>query len=140
MRGFITQDQRYYETANGQVNATDKEVPLRPSEHHVWNEDKGWLGARGSDDFSINKLRFKLQEVGTIISIAVMGVSLYFGITSKMETTNVEIRSEMKLQSYQIQTVKDAQVSNTQTLHMELEDLKKRLDIHETRTFKKGTE
>jgi len=119
MRGFLTTDNRYYETENGQIDPTDREVPVRPSENHSWDEKEGWRGCRKTDDYRVDKVVFGIRDVGYILAVAAMGLSLYFAITSKIE-----------IQSIQIQAIKEAQTSNTQTLHFEIEDLKKRLDQH----------
>jgi len=119
MRGFITKDQRYYEAENGQVNPDDREVPIRPSEHHAWDESDGWRGSRKSDEFRAEKVVFGVRDVVSIVSFAVMAVSLYFALGSRLD-----------VQAVQIQSIKEAQSANTATIHMEIEDLKKRLDQH----------
>lgn len=127
MRGFTTVDGRYYETDNGPCSPDDREVPLRPSgERAGRDEPDSWRNPRNTDDLHADKVVFGVREVATILSVAVMGVSLYFALGSRLD-----------VQSVQIQSIKEAQAANTATIHMEIEDLKKRLDSHEARSFGK---
>ena len=126
MRGFITSDQRYYETENGQIDPSDREVPIRPSEHHSWDEKDGWRGGRKSDEYRVDKVVFGIRDVGYILAVAAMVIGLYYALKSNVS----ELATDIRVQGIQIQDIKEAQKSNTQTIHMELEDLKKRIDDH----------
>ncbi len=127
MRGFMTKDKRYYETENGKVNESDLEVPIRPSENHTFDDTWNlWEAPHGDRRIEPRDFVFGVRDVITIIAVVASTAGLYYGITGKMETTTIELRSEIKLQSVQIQNVKES-----------VDDLKKRLEIHETRSFAK---
>lgn len=110
MRGFITKDSRYYETENGKVNQSDVEVPLRPSEHHTWNDGEGWLGARQSDEVKAERMTFQFREVWGIVVVAVMIVSFYFALRGDIR----ELGKDVMYQGGQIAELKTA-VNSTQS-------------------------
>ena len=62
---------------------------------------------------------------------------MYWGISSKLDRQSERFELIMAHQKEQIQNIKEQQVSNTSMLHMELEDLKKRLEAHESRFYYK---
>jgi hypothetical protein len=124
MRGFMTTDGRYYETENGQIDPSDREVPVRSPEHQFLDENDVARGTRVSDSYRADKVVFGLRDVISILAVATMVVGLYYALKGNVS----ELSTEIKVQSVQIQDIKEAQIANTQTIHGELEDLKKRLD------------
>ena len=135
MRGFITQDKRYYEIDNGPNDPSDREVPIRPAEHYTWVDGKGWMGARGSSDApDILKMKITLQQVITlliaVVGLACTGYGIVLGVGARMDVQDAKMQGAMNAQQIQIQGVKDTTAAGFQGLHMEVEDLKKRLDSH----------
>jgi len=96
----------------------------------------------GRSDDSIAGMKITIREViilvTAVVSIAITGYGIVLGISAKLDIQTAKQDGRMDSIQVQIQGIKDAQATNTQTLHMELEDLKKRLDNHEARTCGKG--
>lgn len=77
------------------------------------------------------RIRFTAREIIAVgiflLSLGATGVGIYAGITSRLDVQAEVFKGAMNVQQTQIQGVKDA-----------VDDLKKRLDLHEQRTWKDG--
>ena len=88
----------------------------------------------GRSDDSIAGMKITIREViilvTAVVSIAITGYGIVLGISAKLDIQTAKQEGRMDSIQVQIQDIKEAQKSNTQTIHMELEDLKKRIDDH----------
>lgn len=131
MRAFRTIDGVYYETQNGQLFLTDTEIPPKPSERHEWHDKKEkWVGSRAEDDDSIAKMRLRVRDVVSIVSVVLSLAGIYYGLTSKMDIQNERLQAA-------VDGLRTMETVQTKSLNDQVDDIKHRIEVHEQRSISK---